>query len=218
MSAKKKAKQKASVTRITKTVLIVIGGALLLSLVYLLVGNYIQQQKDQQLLREQKVRLDGAEKDIREVADSFLAQFSAEEISEKDFSKKCGESSAKFGRGAITCKTSFSAQIIASQSLEQIGKTEDALFNAVNKKPAFSNVKLSYSGDSYTNGNRAYEVKSNYSSNESTQCLFVLDTYTREQYARVSSRLDSVGNGAYVVLASFACREGTKEPIYPLRD
>jgi hypothetical protein len=216
MARKIKKKQKISFAWIAKTVSLIIGFAVLAAICYVTANHFIGEWKDQQLLREQKARLDSAEEDVGAVAANFLANFPGDKVDEKKFNKACGESSAKYGRGTIRCRTSFLVRIATNKTNEQLKKIEDTLFQDINERVVFSNAKVTYSGDSYLYGNEVFEVKSSYKLSEATQCQFTLDSYNREQYERASRMLDFPSDYSYVIHANFVCQEITKEPIYQL--
>jgi len=211
MPTKQKTKKKTSLTKVVTCALV---SLVVIALTYFLTKYFMQAQADQRLLNEQTVRLDAAEKDIKKVAEDFLANFSMSEVSTKEFKKECGESSAKYGGGTISCRPSFFARILSSETPEQLVDYETKLQDSIDATGSFTSKKEPFVRTSSARDNRLFEIVTTYDDSEKTDCYFTINIYTAEQYI---SEHEEDPRGANVMTVSALCREITKEPIYPLR-
>ncbi len=195
---------------------IVIIAALSLAVVavtYFLTVQVTQEQEDKALLAEQKVRLDSANKDISTVANQLLSSYSPSEVSQISSKKECGESSAKYGRGTISCRSSYYAAVTSSQT--QPDGMESRLVVLVDSMDIFSTKGEPSVRAASESENRSFELVAKYNNSEKTNCYFNIDTYSAEQYSR---KYDQNLGKTNVMTLSILCREITKEPIYPLSD
>lgn len=214
MPKKRKTKQQISITWILGAVISVITIILLITLVYFLVKGFVEERNDQQFLREQKVRLDAAEKDLNSIADEFLSRLSSDEVNKRSSYKECGESSAKYGRGTITCGPGFFIRVYSQQSLTMLREGEHRLLTITTSNKAFTSMRQPYIDDGeYVNG-RLFSLDVTYKDISRMECDFSLYTFTPEQYIREFKNEDPQGKNVLTLHGS--CNETAKEPIYPL--
>lgn len=213
MPKERKIKKKTHKLRIVAIAMLALAVAVA---TYLLTAQIIQERKDKQLLTEQKVRLDAAEKDITDITNKFLAQFSPNEVNYKESSKNCAESSTKYGRGTITCGPDSFVRVHSTQLPEQLEGLEGTL-----KQSAEITGRLILDGQPFLdedtrNEGRVSEIVYSYQGYKETKCYFTTHIYTTEQFIQSHKNITPAGQS--VMTFSAACKETTKEPIYPLRD
>jgi hypothetical protein len=213
MPTKKKIKKKLPIGRIVFLALLTL---LVIALTTFLTMSFYRGQQDQQLLHEQKVRLDAAEKDLNSIAGELLTNMQSEEVHKETYIKDCGESSTKFGRGTITCGPFFSIKVYTLRSVQDLVVYEDALKLAVGKSTSFTDKKRPYFREATTTDPRTHSVRSNYNYSASTECYFRTDLYTPKLFDDEYSYRGGVSDGKNVAVISAGCNEVTKEPIYKL--
>lgn len=212
MPIKTKTKKKPLVTRI---ILVALTSLVVIVLTLFLTNHFLQERRDQQLLGEQKVRLDAAEKDIKSISESFLVQFTSQEISTKEFYKDCGESSVKYGRGTITCGPGAFIRVYSGLPIDQLISIEATLKTSVDSTGRFMTAREPFLDIETKTEGRVFEITYTYMDNKKTSCYFTSHIYTNEQY--VQTHKSESPTGSSVVTLSSGCSETTKEPIYPLR-
>lgn len=213
MPSKKKTKKKLPIDRIIPLALLALSVIVITSF---LTKHFHQEQQERQLLLEQKVRLDAAEKDIKSVSESFLAQFTPQEINTKEFNKDCGESSVKYGDGTITCGPGVFVRIYSSLPVDQLMRIETTLKASVESTDGrFVPAREPFlDAETMTEG-RVFEVTYRYMDNEKTNCYFTSHIYTNEQY--IKAHRGETPTSSSVVTLSAGCNETTKQPVYQLR-
>lgn len=212
MPSKKKTKKKPPVARILWLSLLAL---FVIAITFFLAKSFLQEQKDQQLLSTQKVRLDAAEKDINKVAAEILTTVDRAELADEVFTKTCDESSTKYGRGTITCGPFFAIVLYTAKEAEGSAVYESKLQSVLNESTIF-NKKPAFFRDLGANilDTRVLEITGRYNGVDGMKCYFSVETYTTDQYEHEYEK-SSMGKNAVVMRGS--CSEVTKEPVYQLR-